>query len=633
MLTLIPSLSKEYVEMITTQELPINSLDYPDIRENLITFLQSQTNPDGSLVYQDFNFQGSGISTLINLLSYNTHYIGYYVKMMLNESFIDSAVKKESLFSKAKLTGYVPRSRTSARATIALTIDIDLSNPAHFEPSSRSILVPRGTSFSAANYNTDQRIFYVVDDTFVKNIDYSVPGTVKYTSDKFTIYEGKLQEWKFRTDYTLLNQRYVIQDRTVDIETIRVFVVPDGSSDATTGVEYRSAPNVFEVDENSLVYYISTQEEGYFEIVFGNNIFGKKPSNKSIVYVYGISNNGEEGNGCKQFRFQAPSQDIPTEHNIGNWEDFTVITEPGTISSGGVDAEDADSMRFSIPHHYRRQNRLVTDGDYRSIILSEFRNIDSINVWGGEKNYYKDYGKIYISVKPKYADKLTLTAKNDITDRLITRYSVVGMEPVFVDPEFVNVNLSVYVKIDTRKTNKSLGQFERDINAIISNYNATTLNVFDNFLSDVTMLDLVMESDPAIKSCYSKKILDKEQEIIYASLIENVMLFSNPLLPGVKSSDFVYGLTTCYFKDDADGKIYIYNKATDTKFVPAICGFVDYTRGAIHYTLPEFARMSINDFGSSGIIKFTAVPVNPDIETFLQNIIRITSIRVILSNA
>lgn len=619
--------------MITTSELPVNSLDYDDIRENLVSFLQSQTNPDGSPVYQDFNFQGSGISTLINLLSYNTHYIGYYVKMMLNESFIDSAVKMESLYSKAKLTGYVPRSRTSARATLSLSIDIDLTNPAHREPSSRSILVPRGTNFSAANSNADQRIFYIVDDVFVKNVDYSVPNMVTYTSDGFTVYEGKLQEWKFRTDYTLLNQRYVIQDRTVDIDTIRVFVVPDGGSDTTNGEEYRLASSVFDIDGESLVYYISTQEEGYFEIIFGNNVFGKKPSNKSIVFVYGISSNGEAGNGCKVFRFHAPSQGIPTEHNIGNWEDFVVVTEPGTISSGGVEAEDVESMRFTIPHHYRRQNRLVTDGDYRSIILSEFRNIDSINVWGGEKNYYKDYGKIYISVKPKYADKLTLTAKNDITDRLITRYSVVGMEPVFVDPEFVNVELSVYAKIDTKKTNKSLGQFERDINAVITEYNATTLNVFDNFLSDVTMLDLVMESDPAIKSCYSKKVLNKDQSIIYASMIENVMQFSNPLLPGVKSSDFIYGQTTCYFKDDLDGKIYTYNKATGAKFIPAISGFVDYERGAIHYTLPAFAKMAENDYGSSGTINFTAVPVNPDIETFLQNIIRITKIRVILANA
>jgi hypothetical protein len=260
--------------MITTAELPINSLDYPNIRENLISFLQSQTDGQGNPIYQDYNFQASGISTLINLLSYNTHYIGYYVKMLLNESFIDSSVKRESLLSKAKLTGYVPKGRTSARVDISLTIDIDTSDPEQYEPMSKSILIPRGTSFSGVNTDLDQRIFYTVDDIFVKNIDYASAPVAVYSSDVFTIYEGKFQEWKFKVDTALLNQRYVIQDKNVDIDTIRMVVFPDG---ALTGEEYFLATNVLDVDPNSKIYYLTTQEEGYFEVIFGNDVFGKKP--------------------------------------------------------------------------------------------------------------------------------------------------------------------------------------------------------------------------------------------------------------------------------------------------------------------------------------------------------------------
>lgn len=260
--------------MTTTSELPINSLDYPEIRENFISFLQSQTDAQGNPVYQDFNFQASGISTLINLLSYNTHYIGYYVKMMLNESFIDSSVKRESLLSKAKLTGYVPKGRTSARAELSLRITIDTENPEHYEPSSKSILIPRGTSFSGVNTELDQRIFYTVDDIFVKNLNYENAPEVIYSSDVFTVYEGKFQEWKFKIDSSLLNQRYTIQDKNVDIETIRMVVFPDGS---LIGEEYFLASDVFKVDENSKVYYLSTQEEGYFEVILGNNVFGKMP--------------------------------------------------------------------------------------------------------------------------------------------------------------------------------------------------------------------------------------------------------------------------------------------------------------------------------------------------------------------
>lgn len=550
--------------------------------------------------------------------------------MLLNESFIDSAVKRESLLSKAKLTGYLPRGKTSARADISLSVDIDTSNPEQYEPSSRSILIPRGTSFSGTNSDQDQRIFYTIDDIFIKNIDYTSAPVVTYSSDTFTVYEGKLQEWKFKIDTSLLNQRYVIQDKNVDVDTIRMLVVPDGSS---VGEEYFLAKDVFEVDNSSKVYYLTTQEEGYFEIIFGNGIFGKMPGNRSIVYVYYIASNGESGNGCKKFKFNKPSQDIPTENNIGNWEDFTVKTEPGTISSGGCEPETADSLRFTIPHHHRRQNRIVTADDFRSIVVSEFRNIDSINVWGGEDNLHKDYGKIYLSVKPKFSDRLTLTAKKDIQNRLLSKYCVVGMQPVFLDPEFIDVEITVYGKVESKKTTKTFGQIEKDVTQEIQMYNASKLNVFDNFLSDVDLMNRIIESVPALKTCYSKKTIKKEQTITYRAEIENEMFIGNPILGGVQSSTFLYGIDICRFSDDAAGNIYIYKVSNGAKLLMKPFGRVDYNKGIIYYQFPQNGVLTQNNFGESGAISFSMTPVNPDIETYLQNIVRITKIRVVLSNA
>lgn len=615
---------------ITTNELTINSLDYPEIRDNLVSFLQSQLDSAGNPIYQDFDFQASGISTLINLLSYNTHYIGYYIKMLLNESFIDSAVKRESLLSKAKLSGYVPRGKTSARADIKLSINIDVSNSEQYEPSSKSILIPRGTSFSGVNNDQDQRVFYTVDDLFIKNIDNSLYPIINYISDTFTIYEGKLQEWKFKIDTSLLNQRYIIQDKSIDIDTIRMIIIPDG---LITGDEYFLASNVFDVTSTSKVFYLTTQEDGFYEIIFGNNIFGKSPSNKSIVYLYYISSNGESGNGCKKFQFNKPSQDIPTENNIGNWEDFNVITETGTISSGGCEPETVDSLRFTIPHHNRRQHRIVTSDDYKSIIISEFRNIDSINVWGGENNIHKDYGKIYISVKPKFSDKLTLTAKKDIQSRLLSKYCVVGMQPVFIDPEFINVELTVYGKVESKRTNKTFGQIEKDIIFEIQDYNSNQLNVFDNFLSDVTLLNNIKSKVTSLKSCYSKKTINKDQDIIYKSEIENEMYIGNSIENGIKSSLFNYGTSVCYFADDSDGNVFIYKESDNQKLLVKSFGRVDYTNGIIYYQFPVYGTLVQNNYGSSGTINFTMTPTNPDIETYLQNIVRITKIRVILSNA
>lgn len=252
---------------------------------------------------------------------------------------------------------------------------------------------------------------------------------------------------------------------------------------------------------------------------------------------------------------------------------------------------------------------------------------------GGEDNNHKDYGKIYMSVKPKFSDRLTQTAKKDIQDRLLYRYCVVGMQPVFVDPEFVNVELTVYGKVESKKTTKTMGQIEKDITVAIQLYNSSQLNVFDNFLSDVILLNQIKEAVPALKSCYSKKKINKDQTIIYQAEIENELFVGNPIQNGVKSSTFTYGGNLCYFADDLQGIIYIYKVSDSSKLLVKPFGRVDYDKGIVYYQFPKFGVLTQNDYGTSGTINFTMTPVNPDIETYLQNIVRITKIRVVLSNA
>lgn len=598
--------------------LNINSLDYPGLRENLISFLKAQRTSSGELVYQDFNFSASGISTLINLLAYHGHFLGYYIKMMLNESFIDSAARKESLFSKAKLTGYVPRGKRCARASLSLSVTVDKNS----QPSSYSILIPKGTSFSAANNAFDQRVFYTIDDVFISPAS-STPTEVKYTSDSITVYEGKIQKWRFKIDNSLLNQRFVIKDKSIDIDTIRILVTTSGSGE--------SFPYLFtdtvSLDQNDRVFYLSTNEEGYYEIVFGDNVFGKAPDDQSVVEVVYISSSGESGNGCKNFIFNAPSQLVPIEHNIGNWEDFSVILPDGMVSSGGAEPESIDSLRFTIPHHYRRQNRLVTVDDYRSMILSEFRHIESINVWGGEQNVFKDYGKIYLSMKPKFSDRLTSTAKREIENKIIEKHGVIGMQPVIVDPEFIDVSLVLSVKVDHKKTNRSVGEIERVIIDSVNQYNTEKLNVFDNFLSDVDLMNKVLHADPAIKSAFSKKTINKSVKVYYSSGTENTVFFGNGINPGVSSSEFVYGDNVVRFKDDS-GKIFIY-KEDGTKLLAKSFGSVDYQTGIIRFIVPDHARSKDYDFTNYGLFDFLVVPSNSDIESFLQNIIRIKETKVI----
>lgn len=612
-------------------QLPVNGIDYSEIRRNLVSFLQGQTNKDGSPVYADYDFAASGISTLLNLLAYHGHYIGYYVKMLLNESFTDSSVKKESMYSKAKLTGYTPKGKRCSRIDVQLKLEFDLENVN--EPPSRNVLVSKGTSFSGANREQDNRLFYLIDDVIIKDVEYSTRivenvsrNYATYTSEPFTIYEGKKLEWKFRVDYTLLNQRYPIKDKNIDIDTLRVVVLPEGSE---KGEEYHLSNDVFSVDGTSPVYYISTQEEGNYEIIFGNGIFGKKPQNRSIIYCTYISSNGESGNGCRTFSFNAPSSGAS-----GIFDNATVILKAGDLSSGGAEPETVDSLRFTIPHHYKRQNRILTEDDYKSLIISEFRNIESINVWGGEKNHYKNYGSVYLCIKPKYTQTLSASAKKEL-ENLVSKYSVIGLKPIFVDPEYINVELSIYVKVNKRKTIKSLGELESQILNIVTDYNDNELNVFDNFYSEVSLMDKIRTSSLAIISCYSEKILSKDFTVLYNNEIENTLILGNPIKKGIESSKFIYGNKIVYYADDidlnSDSNLYIFDSVTNTKLLKKSFGTVDYERGIIKFIFPKYSKVVDRSYENSGALNFRMFPIKPDIETYLQNIVRVTKTRVIMT--
>jgi hypothetical protein len=599
------------------KNLPVQTLNFLDIKTNFTDFLK------GDAFYKDFNFDASGISSLMNLLAYNTHYTGYYTKMLLDEAFVDSAHTRIAMLSHAKRTGYVVKGNRSARADVQLAISM---LPAD-EPLSGTILIPRSSSFKATNSTQDTRVFQVVDDVLV--YDRSVIGpNVVYTSPAFTIYEGSTESWVFTVDNTQTNQRFVIKDYDIDVDTIRVNVRDhDGSENIT---EFLLADDIFEIDETSNVFFFTTNEDGYYQVFFGNSVFGVKPDNNNLVEVTYVSTSGESGNGAKAFTFTAPAADPTNDYNIGNFSSFTTLTV--SMASGGMEPEDVDSLRFTVPYHFRRQNRVVTESDYTSVLLEQFRNIDSISVWGGEKNTQRQYGKVFVSIKPKYSDALTSSARNEITNAIVSKYGVVGIEPEFVDPQYIDVDVIVRAKIDTRKTNRSLGEIEALLLDRVSTYNTNTLNRFNTMLSDVNMLDALKDGEDEITSIYDTKTLRKSMTIIQKSTAANDLTFGNAINLGVSSSTFTYAGNTCIFKDDptlADGNLYIYTNGT--KLLPKAFGTVDYTDGEITFAIPAAAVMVGYETSTTAVIQFSVTPQTPDIDTYLNNITRIATTRVILS--
>lgn len=588
------------------ENLNLQSLDFNDLKNSFKAYLKANPN------YADFNFEASGISTLLNILAYNSHINGFYIKMLLDESFIDSAHTREALLSHAKRTGYVPRGRRSARAEVVLSITVDEMPP------SQSLTVPRGSAFTSTNAANDTRVFYNADDVVLHDFSYNQDGTITFTSPQFTIYEGSLERYRFTVDANDIAQRFVIKDPNIDIDTIRVNVYP--SLGSTVKTEYNRGDNVLELTGDSNVYFLTTTELGYYQVVFGDGTFGAPLSDGNVIECVYVSSNGESGNGARTFTYN------PSE---GNFESHQVTTI--SPSSGGMEAESIESLRFTIPHHYRRQNRIVTESDYKSVLLSEFRNIDSINVWGGETNSRREYGKVFVSIKPKNADSLTASARNEIKNTIVERYGVVGTDVIFVDPDFINVEVVITAKIDKKKTNRTTGQLQSLIISQVSNYNTNTLNRFGNLLSDVEMLDQVRSAEPAIISLYSSKVLKKVVKIIHGSTGTYPVVFGNAIEQGVESSPLVYSGVVMTLKDaDKDGNLYLVRQDNGTKFLPRSFGTVDYSTGEISFQLPGSARVQGYQNETVGDLTWTTIPVNPDIETVENNIVRITSIQAVI---
>ncbi|ASD50357.1 baseplate wedge subunit [Acidovorax phage ACP17] len=594
--------------------LPVQSLEFEDIKQNYIEFLKGDPN------YRDFNFEASGISTQMNILAYSTHMLGFYVKMLLDEAFVDSAHTREALLSHAKKTGYTPRGRRSARAEVQVAVSMDAAD----EPLGAAVLIPRGTSFSSANSTQDARVFQVIDDVMAKSRT-QVGNVVTYTSPAIVVFEGLAQVWRFVVDNSVHNQRFVIKDKNVDLDSIRVNVRTTAGSSAVQ--EFKLAKFTDNITGTTPVFYVTTNEEGYYQIFFGNNVFGVQPSNGNSVEVHYVATNGLGGNGAKVFRANPTVPPVGTDYYLGNFS--TITTTTLSPSSGGMEPETVDSLRFTIPNHYRRQNRLLTASDFRGVLLEEFRNIDSMNVWGGEKNGRRQYGKVFCSIKPKNALQLTGAAKSEIRTAILETYGIVGGDIVFVDPEYISADVVLTATVDRRKTNKALGEIEADIVSRVNAYNSTTLSKFESNLSDVDMLNAARADDSYITSIFSQKVLRKSVQVIYGSSGTSALEFANALAPStLASSAFQYGGKAVKFIDDGKGSLFIVEAGTDTLFLNAAQGTVDYSTGLIQFRFPQFARIAAFT-GTTGSVEFSGVPSTPDVMTDLNNIVRISSTRVV----
>jgi len=469
--------------------LNVSELDFDQIKDNLKNFMKSQSQ------FKDYDFDGSGLSVLLDILAYNTHYNAMLAHFALNEAFLDSAQIRGNVVSRAGLLGYVPRSVLAPRATIKLEVDVTNNDSINLPT---TLVLERGTKFTSIVDGVSYTFSAIESQTSIRaDVEISGVQTKKFIFDAIPIAEGTVRSLSYRVDNDIENQKFQISDADADTSSLRVRVQNNQQSESFDS--YQLFTTLQDVVSDTQVYHLQENSSGFYQIFFGDGIIGKKPVNDNIISLDYLVTQGIAANGANVF-------DLVTAFPTLNEPDITVTTIIN--ANGGSTAETTESIRFNAPITFQAQDRAVTSQDYAAIIQKNFANIESISTWGGEDNIVPDFGKAYISIKPLIGDALTTNEKEEVKS-IIKSKNIVSITPEIIDPEFTNLELDVIFKYNPSVTSRSISALESLVKDVVLDYNFNQLNRFDGVFRHSELLTLVDSADPAITSSTIRPFLFK----------------------------------------------------------------------------------------------------------------------------
>lgn len=494
--------------------LRIAELDFDSIKNNLKNYLRSQSE------FQDFDFEGSGMSVLIDLLAYNTHYMGYYLNMVGNESFLDTAQLRESMVSIGKLMNYVPRSSHGAETKINITVT---PAPGSEDTTAQSITLDRYTKLLGADINGTNYPFV----TLYSNSVSKVGGTFSFAN--VNIKQGEVITRQFEMDAQNSRRRFKLPSSNIDTTTLLVTVQESRTNTYTT--VYNQYNDITLVQGNTAAYFIEEDTDTNYVVQFGDNIIGKTPKIGSIINVTYLDNVGSIANSINTFSFI---------DKVGGKYSSNVIVSAISPTYGAINKESIEEIRFRAPYNYTVQNRAVTKNDYETIITRDFPYIDAVSCWGGEENDPVVYGKVYLSLKPKTNYVLTTLQKEQIKENLIRSRNVMTVIPEIVDPDYEYITIIGTVKYNPNKTTRSAEEIATLVKAAISDYNSKELKRFDSIFRKSKLQNYMENAEQSITGSDIEIYLQKRQ-ILRLGTRENVRVkFNLPLRKG----DYVSKLFT-----------------------------------------------------------------------------------------
>ena len=588
----------------TDKRLNVTDLDFDDIKGNLKTFMRNQTE------FTDYDFEGSGINALLDVLAYNTHYLAMNVNMAANEMFLDTASVRASVVSHAKTLGYTPNSARAPSATVNVTLN-------NFPSTLTTALIPRDTVFTASIDDVSYQFRTLSDyQTTVAN------GIMSFSN--IPIHEGTMVKNRYVVDTKNVEQKFKLTNQNADTTSLRVQVFADASATAFT--TYTLATDITKAGSTANVYFLQECDDGQYEIYFGDGIVGRALSDNNVVVMEYLVTNKTASNGAKNFSTTAA---------ISGVTDVTTTTV--SIASGGAERESIQSIKLNAPLDYAAQGRAVTPEDYKSIIPKVYANTKSVQVWGGEDNSTPVFGRSYISIVPT-SGSITASAKEQIVKDLKNEYTIASVTPVIVDPITTSIRLGVTFKYNKKNTTKTAETLVSDVTKTLQNYDANNLQKFDGVFRHSQVTGLIDDTDESILSNITTVKLGQlftptlnkntKYELEFNNAIYNPHTGHMSSDGGVLSST---GFTISgdanemFLNDDGNGviRMFYYTDGATITYKDETAGTIDYNTGKIVLTALNITSISSVDGAASSKIRIVVTPDSTDVLAVRNQILEI----------
>ena len=573
------------------------NLDFGDLRNQIKDYLRTNTN------FSDFDFEGSNFSILIDVLAYNSYITAYNTNMTVNETFLDSATLRENVVSLARNIGYVPRSRRSSKATISFSINTEGFLDV------RSVTLKAGVvalgTIESGNY-----VFSIPEDITV-----TVDAEGYAYFDNIQIWEGTFLTKSYAVNNLLPNQRFVIPNPGVDTTSIRVFVT-DLSNE-----EYKQYSNILNINSSSKIFLIQEIEDERYELIFGDNVFGKRPQSGSSIFVSYIITNGKEGNGCANFNFSGILEDNNQNRITRGISQLSTINS----SENGDNIEKIDSIKYLAPRVYSSQYRAVTANDYKGLIPTIFPNVESVSAYGGDELDPPEYGKVFISIKPRQGKFLSKITKESIKKEL-KQYSIAGIKPEIVDLKYLYVELNTSVYYDKGSVS-DVSALKRLVIETLAAYGSSyDLNNFGGRFKYSKVNALIDDISSSITSNITKIKIRRDLQPVYGALATYEICFGNAFHIkknniaddrgyNIKSTGFILnGVDGIVYLSDVpiteeQGSIFYFTLKDNLPFI------VQNNAGTVYYKKGEILLDTVNITSavSPNGIEIQAVPESNDV--------------------